>query len=541
MTSTESPSARWLRPALLLPIGAALVLHSLVYDFVCDDAFISFVYARNLAEHGQLVFNLGVDPTVAAGVDRAFAEPVEGFTNLLYTLLLAGLMKLGAAPELTSRLLGTLFGLGTLVVTLRLMERVRGRASLWDLAPAALLAASSGFAAWCSGGLETQMFTLLVVLALHELLADRHGAAGLALGAAALTRPEGLLVAGLVVLHRFATNLLVERRLRPTRTEWRFAIALLGVVLPALAWRWSYYGWPLPNTAYVKAGVPAGLGPAALRQHAVVERELLAQGLFYVWQWAWQSKALLALPLVVVAAVRHRRFASLALLLLTVWLAYAVKVGGDFMGLHRFVMPLFVLVALLASLGAAALVERLPARARPLAVAAALALLALFGFSQARLTRRSLVPVADHGIDRPGYLAQYADDRALVGRALAPHLRPDDFSFVGGVGVQPYYARMRAYDVFGLVSEEIAHTVMPTRPRPGHQKWAPAELVLRYRPTFIFHCYALHRDPARYQLGCGELSAFRAAGYAPVTLFVPGARADAQYYSFLKHRDRAWP
>ena len=40
-------------------MAAALVAHSLVFDFVCDDAYISFVYSRNLAEHGQLVFNLG--------------------------------------------------------------------------------------------------------------------------------------------------------------------------------------------------------------------------------------------------------------------------------------------------------------------------------------------------------------------------------------------------------------------------------------------------------------------------------------------------
>jgi hypothetical protein len=28
------------------------------WAFVCDDAFISFRYARNLAEHGTLAFNL---------------------------------------------------------------------------------------------------------------------------------------------------------------------------------------------------------------------------------------------------------------------------------------------------------------------------------------------------------------------------------------------------------------------------------------------------------------------------------------------------
>jgi hypothetical protein len=53
---------------------AVLVPHALLFDFVSDDAYISFRYARNLAEHGQLVFNLG--------------ERVEGYTNFLWTVLL---------------------------------------------------------------------------------------------------------------------------------------------------------------------------------------------------------------------------------------------------------------------------------------------------------------------------------------------------------------------------------------------------------------------------------------------------------------------
>ena len=49
--------AGWVLALLLAAL--ALIAHSLVFNFVTDDAFISFVYSRNLAEHGQLVFNLG--------------------------------------------------------------------------------------------------------------------------------------------------------------------------------------------------------------------------------------------------------------------------------------------------------------------------------------------------------------------------------------------------------------------------------------------------------------------------------------------------
>ena len=86
------------------PVVVATVLlvpHALMFDFVNDDAYISFRYARNLAEHGQLVFNVG--------------ERVEGFTNFLWTVLLAGGIKLGLSPVLTSRFLGIAFGVHQLV------------------------------------------------------------------------------------------------------------------------------------------------------------------------------------------------------------------------------------------------------------------------------------------------------------------------------------------------------------------------------------------------------------------------------------------
>ena len=58
-----------LRWGLLAAAAIALVVHSLAYNFVTDDAYISFVFSRNLAEHGELTFNLG--------------QPVEGYTNFL--------------------------------------------------------------------------------------------------------------------------------------------------------------------------------------------------------------------------------------------------------------------------------------------------------------------------------------------------------------------------------------------------------------------------------------------------------------------------
>ena len=100
-----------------------------------------------VAEHGQLAFNLG--------------QPVEGYTNFLWTVVLGVLMIPGIPPEISSRVLGTGCALATLYVVFRVTERALERKTPWACVPAILLACSSGFACWTSGGLETQLFTLL--------------------------------------------------------------------------------------------------------------------------------------------------------------------------------------------------------------------------------------------------------------------------------------------------------------------------------------------------------------------------------------------
>src|SRR5262245_7250535 len=120
----------------VLAATAVLVPHALLFDFVSDDAYISFRYARNLAEHGQLVFNLG--------------ERVEGYTNFLWTLLLAGGIKLGVSPVVASRFLGVAFAVGTLAVAVRLALRLdEERPSPWHALAPIGLAAFGPFACWC--------------------------------------------------------------------------------------------------------------------------------------------------------------------------------------------------------------------------------------------------------------------------------------------------------------------------------------------------------------------------------------------------------
>jgi hypothetical protein len=237
-------------------------------------------------------------------------------------------------------------------------------------------------------------------------------------------------------------------RRQRTGREAALAVAwFLGLWGPWFAWRWWYYGWPFPNTYYVKASGP-WVNPA-------LPHEMIRNGLYYVWTWLVQTRLLYALPIAVLglAAARPRtpRFAltSACAALAAVYLAYTVRVGGDFMGLHRFIMPVFVVAALAVALGAEWLAGKLGQRASGAGgpVLATL-LVAAFAVTQIQLTRASLRWgnfANDRGIDTPAFLIAYTEDRAAIGRAMRGCFAPDDFSIVGGAGAQPYYQHLQAH------------------------------------------------------------------------------------------------
>ena len=296
---------------LFLPWLALLGWLASVSWFITDDAFISFRYVRNLLDGHGLVFNPG--------------EYVEGYTNFLWVIELAAIWRvLGIRPEHVAQWLSVIYTVGTIVVLLWWVARMpflrhRGLIAWMALG---LICGSATFAVWTSGGgLETRQFTFFVLVAVAVLSvfgANRWGllVASLSLAAAALTRPEGLLVAacciGWFVAHRWFT----ARRL-----DWRGTLALAGPFVVLIGGhflaRYRYYGEWLPNTYYAKH-----VGP------------WYESGFRYLTAAAIETGLYLLIPLALVALRgrwRERRDGIYALVLLLVGthLAYLFEVGGD--------------------------------------------------------------------------------------------------------------------------------------------------------------------------------------------------------------------
>jgi arabinofuranosyltransferase len=424
------------------------------YRLLGDDAFISFRYARNLAEGHGLVWNPG--------------EAVEGYTNFLWVLLMAAGIGAGLEPERLSVGIGIASGL--LVLALVLARNVTGygwRQPLIWLAPAAL-ASSRTFTAWSTGGLATQFFTFFVLLALLALAEERRRArdvpwvSSVLFGIATLIRPEGAIfmaAAGSCIL---AETALGRRSLKSLAL---FVLPFLVVVGAHLLWRHSYYGYWLPNTFYAKVH---GLWWEQSRK-------------FFAHFFA-DYRLHLFLPLALLPALVRRRFDDILwLTAAATYCGYVVYIGGDrfeFRFLVVILPILYVLVADGVHLVWCALPRERPVQ-RALAgfIAGGIALSLLLSTHFGSI-RPEAIRTRD-GIASLGAIESYAERRMFEGRYLRDLVErgvlPADLRVaVTGAGALPYYTMWPTLDIYGMNDATIAHQPVRERSYVAHEQRLPA-------------------------------------------------------------------
>ena len=277
-----------------------------------------------------------------------------------------------------------------------------------------------------------------------------------------MTRPEGVLFFGLAALFRLARNLRRERRLAPTCHELYWLAGLPGGLRPLLRLALDL----------LRLAVSQHL----LRQVGGRSRHLEAAALYYLRRFV-EDYSIGFLALVAAAGLARRRTTGgggicsrCSRWCAVVFAAYVIKVGGDFMGLYRFILPILPLGAVcvqeaVRTLADAAVALRDPRRC---CTAAGIAAFAAFVAGSLQVSRKAAAGGSDQGIDSPGYLKHYVEERVPIGLWMARHVRPEHLASVGGAGVIPYYSGIRAFDCFGLVDQTIAHDpAMTVRPAAG--------------------------------------------------------------------------
>ncbi len=463
---TTAPAPRWvpLLLGVLALIGATA--HIIYMRVMFDDAYITYRYAKNLAHGMGLVFNPG--------------ERVEGYSNFLWTLMMSVVVLAGGRPEDVGPVLSALIALATLVLVMGFAQR-RGRIG-W--LAGLMLAASSCWVTWATGGLETALFGGLLtlgVIGLLRALERRHPvdlrwlhASAIGFGLACLTRPDGPLLAVCAVIA--VAVLVVRGHLRLTDAmSWMMLLILLA--LPHVIWRYNYYGRLVPNTFAVKP-------PGATR--LVFGAHYLATAARDLWLW------LLLVPVALLALLRARPRGlsridvTLTAAVVLPFLAYLATTGGDFMPVFRFVAPLLPLVTLVAVMAFAGLVDALrPQRLAWLGVIIGAVTVAAYVTLNLTHSMKQQDIWSEGELVSVGWARQEVDDWLRIGDLLAKVAAPTDTLATTAAGAVPYRAGLYTIDMLGLTAPDLKHYRRLPNNRPGHMILLDEQTIDAHPPQLL--------------------------------------------------------
>jgi hypothetical protein len=434
-------------------ISVAYLLHVSWYDFVSDDAFIALRYARRFLDGHGLVFNP--------------SERVEGFSSILWVLLMATLGRIGADLVLAARVVGAVAGLVTILLTYNLARKLSrpGSSPEWALFAPSMLALNGSFACWAAAGLETTLFVGLIVATLLAVLSDKYWLSASLAATCGLARPEGIALAGLLAAYQvFRGRSVGEKR-------WVGWCVLCGSLLAALfLFRFLYYGDLLPNTYYAKVG--GGW-------------EQVKRGLSYFADYAADHEGL---PVILVSTgmLLLSGPSGLRLLCTTGLLLWGVViwVGGDGLPMYRFALAPLPLILVAES----TLLERLydaakkwlPRRTLPNAI---LLLFVMVGWAVVQLTPPA---VGSHYVNYEFQAEVEVPRWTRVGLWLKENAGTGESLAAVPIGAVSYYSGLIAYDMLGLTDRHIAHLKVPEIGTgwAGHEKH-DGQYILQRRPTFL--------------------------------------------------------
>lgn len=241
---------------LFVSFASWIVLLSYKPYLGIDDAYIYFVYAKNLAGGHGFVYNVG-------------GERVEGFTSMLWVLICSVAYRWFTEAHFRQVLMALNIGMISFAL-FRLTDfidrRFAGKTSAFpsflSLCLLSVLFVIKGYLDWTVMSLlETGLWSSCLTLIIIHLLESCYGPTnkrepfvfGLLLMILALTRPESLLLGFVFLTLRLLIN---------WRKKQSFFPALQTIILPAIffvttfsglvLFRLWYFGYPFPNTFYAK-------------------------------------------------------------------------------------------------------------------------------------------------------------------------------------------------------------------------------------------------------------------------------------------------
>ena len=441
-------------------IGTSFVINNERYFTLVDDAMISMRYAQHLAQGHGLVWNIG-------------QAPVEGFTNLGWTLFMA-FLHLFPVPASKISLVVMLTSLAILLANIIVVHKIAENLlpdSKYAPALAALITAFYfPLVFWSLRGMEVGLLTLLVNLSiLLAISQNKTILVSIILALAILVRVDALISAALIAVYLFAKN---------KRSAIVPAISIIVTTLAIFWFQKIYFGDVLPITYYQK-----------VTGFATLER--IRHGILVFNQFATRDTLFLFLFSLAGIFFYKLQRSREALLLLGIFLAqcaYSIYVGGDYAepetnAANRFITQGMPALIILFSWMTSRILSDLKAgqsqsafstlKVNPAIPLALILLLTISG-----------EPWFDYSIGNAPLLR--ADIRRVkLAMHIANNTSPEAVIAVHAAGQIPYYSERTTIDLLGLNDPIVAKSMGHGEFYPGHNKWDYDYSIGELQPDLI--------------------------------------------------------
>lgn len=462
-----------------------------------DDAMISMRYARNLAGGLGLVWNAG--------------ERVEGLTNPGWALIMALVHLIEPNRAYTSLYIQIVSAL-SIAATISVVARLAWQLSRGSLSVTACTAAATGFYYplnyFSLFGMETGILALFITSAAASFVYNSANlkfplASYVFLGIATLIRIDMAVPLLVIGVYGMLTSSAPNR----FRHLAALVIVLLVFVGGQTLARMVYYGYPVPNTYYLKmTGFPVLLRIA--RGVMVTGTSLgyllwptILAGLCYVLYFRGKGLSLARQRLRKLLQPQNTHPIVLLLLLFAGQAAYSAYVGGDawewlvfcnrymVVAVPLLMIPYFMLlIKAIKTLGLARFLLRNPYAELSIILLAVLLSVFLVNSQSFNKQHRGEVYLANKPL-------LYNDNRVAVLSSVMLRGAAGDRIASDCAGAIPYFIDGYAVDPLGKCDGYISRLTVKREYwiysewynayYPGHMKWDPAYTWEKYKPEYM--------------------------------------------------------
>ncbi len=430
---------------------------SYAFYFVCDDAFISFRYAKNLANGLGLIYNEG-------------ETPVEGYSNFLWVIIGGIFYYFKISLEIFLPIISSLFGIVTIFLMKKILERVFNFSFKEIFFSLLSLVFFPTFIIWSTSGLATMPYAFLMIFLFYLLILDKAKNkkliffAGICLS---LIRFEGVFF----MLFIYAISLV-----RNEKRKEKIILCLITAFFYLIYFfgRYFYYQDLFPNTTYMKVGMTLN-----------TLKRGIDYNLMFIYMEPLAIIALCGFLLMFYKKIKYRY--EIFTLYLSLFF-YSIIVGGDFMPFFRFLLPFSVLQIIPLTF----VVQFMLKKKKLLFIFFVFMITSFFSLFNVSFFSRSFLSNFHFRLNSPNFISERDSynfmidnnyKRTLMYKALLPVASNRKVSMVmGGIGLVGFYTDFTMFDCYGLVNKELRNINVTELRSPGHDKRVQREYFLKYKP-----------------------------------------------------------